>query len=203
MYKELYNYIFIGYKVMDTFDSLYTVLDVSNVVSEAELRKAYRTQAVKWHPDKNKDSGAEDRFKLIAKAYEILKDPQRRAAYDAAGGQGLDENPHMSDSRSAPFTNTHTSAFDIFQTMFRNENPFTTMHQSNGFSQQFSFNIGGAGSMQFQGSSSSSSTSIQIVNGRKTTKTVTQVTNADGTRETTIEETIENPDGTMGNLGSP
>ena len=182
---------------MDNLDSLYMVLGVSNNASDSELRKAYRTQAVKWHPDKNKEEGAEERFKLIAKAYEILKDPQRRAKYDALGGKGLDENINSLGSESnSPFNNDN-DAFDIFQSMFRNENPFANMNHATRFTQQFNFNTGISSNMQFQASSSSTSTSVQIINGKKTTKKITQITKADGTTKTTIEETIENPDGTI------
>ena len=58
----------------------YEVLGVTKGVSEAELKKAYRKLAMKYHPDRNKgDADAEKKFKEAAEAYEILRDPQKRA----------------------------------------------------------------------------------------------------------------------------
>ncbi len=68
----------------------YTLLGVSRSASEAELKAAYRKLAVKHHPDKNKgDKNAEKKFKEISQAYDVLKDPQKRAAYDQYGHQAF------------------------------------------------------------------------------------------------------------------
>ncbi|GMR19535.1 MAG: molecular chaperone DnaJ [Gammaproteobacteria bacterium] len=69
----------------------YDVLGVEKNVSEAELKKAYRRLAMKFHPDRNEgDANAEKRFKEAKEAYEILNDPQKRAAYDQFGHAGVD-----------------------------------------------------------------------------------------------------------------
>jgi molecular chaperone DnaJ len=68
----------------------YEILGVAKGVSEAELKKAYRKLAMKYHPDRNKgDADAEKKFKEAAEAYEILRDPQKRAQYDQFGHAGL------------------------------------------------------------------------------------------------------------------
>ncbi|HKE91701.1 MAG TPA: DnaJ domain-containing protein, partial [Gemmatimonadales bacterium] len=67
----------------------YDVLGVPRDASEAAIKKAYRKLAMESHPDRNKESGAEERFKEIAEAYEVLHDPEQRAAYDRYGEAGL------------------------------------------------------------------------------------------------------------------
>ena len=69
----------------------YEVLSVSKNASDAELKKAYRRAAQKYHPDRNPDDkSAEEKFKVAKEAWEILSDPQKRAAYDQFGHAGVD-----------------------------------------------------------------------------------------------------------------
>ena len=68
----------------------YEVLGVSKGATAAEIKKAYRKVAIKYHPDKNPDNKeAEDQFKEAAEAYEILSDEQKRAQYDRFGHEGM------------------------------------------------------------------------------------------------------------------
>uniref|UniRef100_A0A8D3A7D7 J domain-containing protein n=1 Tax=Scophthalmus maximus TaxID=52904 RepID=A0A8D3A7D7_SCOMX len=66
----------------------YKILGVSPESNEDEIKKAYRKMALKFHPDKNSDADAADRFKEIAEAYEILTDPKKRIIYDQFGEEG-------------------------------------------------------------------------------------------------------------------
>ncbi|MBR8462715.1 J domain-containing protein [Campylobacter sp. faydin G-24] len=66
-------------------ESLYETLGVSKGASSDEIKKAYRKLARKYHPDINKDPGAEDKFKEINAAYEVLSDDKKRALYDTHG----------------------------------------------------------------------------------------------------------------------
>ena len=69
----------------------YEVLGVAHNASEADLKKAYRRLAMKFHPDRNPDDkSAEAKFKEAKEAYEILSDPQKRTAYDQFGHAGVD-----------------------------------------------------------------------------------------------------------------
>jgi molecular chaperone DnaJ len=67
----------------------YVLLGLSREASEAEIKKAYRKLAMEYHPDRNHTPQAEARFKEITEAYEVLRDPQKRAAYDRYGKAGL------------------------------------------------------------------------------------------------------------------
>jgi molecular chaperone DnaJ len=67
----------------------YTLLGVQRDASDNDIKKAYRKLAMEFHPDRNAAAGAEAKFKEITEAYEILRDPQKRAAYDRYGKAGV------------------------------------------------------------------------------------------------------------------
>ena len=69
------------------YTDYYAALGVERGASADEIRKAYRRLAQKYHPDVSKEPGAEARFKEIGEAYQTLKDPEKRAAYDALGSR--------------------------------------------------------------------------------------------------------------------
>lgn len=68
----------------------YEVLGIAKGASDDEIKKAYRKMAKKYHPDVNKNEGAEDQFKEVNEAYEVLSDSQKKATYDQYGHAGLD-----------------------------------------------------------------------------------------------------------------
>jgi curved DNA-binding protein len=70
------------------FKDYYAILGVEPSAGEAEIKTAYRRLARKYHPDVSKEAGAEEKFKAVNEAYEALRDPQKRAAYDQLRAQG-------------------------------------------------------------------------------------------------------------------
>jgi DnaJ-class molecular chaperone len=74
----------------------YGLLEISKDADFDAIKKAYRKQAVKWHPDKNNSSEAADMFKSISEAYSVLSDPEKRDIYDRYGVDGLKEQDNGS-----------------------------------------------------------------------------------------------------------
>ncbi len=96
----------------------YEVLGVSKGADASELKKAYRKMAMKHHPDKNPDDpGAEDRFKEIGEAYEVLSDDQKRAAYDRYGHAAFSQGTGPSAGGAGGFGGG-VDPFDIFREVF-------------------------------------------------------------------------------------
>src|SRR5205085_11045734 len=94
----------------------YEILEVARTATDAELKVSYRKLAMRWHPDKNPgDKDCEHKFKEISEAYEVLKDEQKRAAYDrfghAAFEQGMGNQQHGFGDFGATFS-------DIFEGIF-------------------------------------------------------------------------------------
>src|SRR4026209_501440 len=68
----------------------YVVLGVERTATDAEIKPAYRKLAQKWHPDVNTDPAAQEQFKEINEAYQVLSDPDRRSRYDSFGRAGAE-----------------------------------------------------------------------------------------------------------------
>uniref|UniRef100_A0AAQ6ICZ7 J domain-containing protein n=1 Tax=Anabas testudineus TaxID=64144 RepID=A0AAQ6ICZ7_ANATE len=112
----------------------YKTLGIPKGSNEEEIKKAYRRMALRFHPDKNKDANAEEKFKEIAEAYEVLSDPKKRAVYDQLGEEGLKTGG--SSSSGAPGSSTYHYTFHgdphaTFASFFGGSNPFDMFFGSN------------------------------------------------------------------------
>lgn len=126
---------------MATKRDFYEVLGVAKSASAEELKKAYRQQALKFHPDRNKEAGAAEKFKEASEAYEVLSNPEKRQTYDQFGHSAFDPSQGFGAGgfggtrtyRQGPFTYTYTTGgggnqgfdfggfsdpFEIFESFF-------------------------------------------------------------------------------------
>src|SRR6266480_3855430 len=95
-------------KMPTTKRDYYEVLGVERNASDEEIKRAYRKLAVKFHPDKNPDDQhAEEKFKELGEAYDVLIDPDKRPAYDRFG--------HAAFAQGAGFGGGFHDPFDIFR----------------------------------------------------------------------------------------
>jgi len=117
----------------------YKVLGVEKNATEDEIKKAYRKMALRFHPDKNHEAGAEEKFKEISEAYEVLSDKDKRAAFDRFGAEGMRQGGSSGmGSPSHGFTFTHGSdPFEVFRTFFGGRDPFSEAFGEDPFSTMF------------------------------------------------------------------
>jgi curved DNA-binding protein len=109
------------------YKDYYKIMGVDRGASQDEIKRAYRKLARKYHPDVSKEADAEARFKEVGEAYEVLKDPEKRAAYDQLGAnwkQGQDFRPPPDwqpdfDFRGSGFSGADAEQFsDFFEELF-------------------------------------------------------------------------------------
>uniref|UniRef100_A0A8C4Z8I5 DnaJ heat shock protein family (Hsp40) member B5 n=1 Tax=Gadus morhua TaxID=8049 RepID=A0A8C4Z8I5_GADMO len=136
----------------------YQTLGIPKASNEEEIKKAYRRMALRFHPDKNKEANAEDKFKEVAEAYEVLSDPKKRAVYDQLGEEDARLKGRAtggSGSSGAPGGSTYHYTFHgdphaTFASFFGGSNPFdmffgSRTHGHPGRPNGFPFQGGGGG----------------------------------------------------------
>jgi molecular chaperone DnaJ len=96
----------------------YEVLGVGRNATEDDIKKAFRKLAFQYHPDKNHDDGASDKFKEVNEAYQVLCDPDKRSAYDRFGHSGLGGNPFGNASSGFENFSGFGGFGDIFESFF-------------------------------------------------------------------------------------
>ena len=129
------------------FKDYYKILGVARTASQDEIKRAYRKLARKNHPDVSKESDAEEKFKELQEANEVLKDPEKRAAYDQLGadwrsGQDFRPPPNWGSgfehSRGGGGARGREEFSDFFSELFGSGSPFTGASGGGRRGQQFS-----------------------------------------------------------------
>lgn len=116
----------------------YAILGVQRGASDDELKRAYRKMALKFHPDKNKSSSAEEKFKEIGEAYDVLSDPKKRQIYDQFGEEGLKGGA----GHGGVGGTSHPGSFDGFTYTYHGD-PRATFSQFFGTSNPFEMFMNG------------------------------------------------------------
>lgn len=115
----------------------YEVLGISKSASKDEIKKAYRTLAKKYHPDRNKEAGAEEKFKEAQEAYDVISDEQKRKAYDQYGFAGTQAFGGSGAGGFGGFESGDLGGFeDLLGNFFRRVSFLIFKHNVNSFALQ-------------------------------------------------------------------
>jgi curved DNA-binding protein len=117
------------------YKDYYKIMGVARDASQDEIKRVYRKLARKYHPDVSKEANAEEKFKEVQEAYEVLKDPEKRAAYDQLGSNwrsGQEFRPPPDWGRGFEFSSAYGGEdggfSDFFSSLFGSRSPFGQPH---------------------------------------------------------------------------
>nr|ABE57132.1 heat shock protein Hsp40 [Liriomyza sativae] len=119
----------------------YKVLGIARTANDDEIKKAYRKLALKYHPDKNHTPQAEERFKEIAEAYDVLSDKKKREIYDQYGEDGLKNGASGASGSPGGQNYFHGDARATFAQFFGSANPFGIFFGNNDPSGMFEHTV--------------------------------------------------------------
>ena len=152
----------------------YKILELSENCSQTDIKKHYKKMALKWHPDRNKENKdvAEEKFKKVSEAYEVLSNEDKRRKYDKFGTLDVSEISHVNPN-------------DIFQQMFGQQTGGFPFNIGQNPLEQFMFNMG---QNVMQQSKSQSISMNQF--GQRVLRTETQTTRPNGSVQIQIQEQV-------------
>lgn len=107
----------------------YKILGIAKGASDEEIKKAYRKLALRYHPDKNRSAGAEEKFKEIAEAYEVLSDVKKREVYDKFGEEGLKGGASAGGGGGGATYTFHGDPRATFAQFFGSATPFHNLFE--------------------------------------------------------------------------
>lgn len=110
----------------------YKLLGISRDATEDEIKKGYRKMALKYHPDKNKSPNAEEKFKEISEAYDVLSDKDKKAVYDKYGEEGLKAGGGGGGGQNGFHYSYQGDPRQTFKMFFGDENPFESFFSFGG-----------------------------------------------------------------------
>jgi molecular chaperone DnaJ len=122
----------------------YEVLGVQKRASKDEIKDSYRKLAMQFHPDRNKEAGAEEKFKEISEAYAVLSDEQKRQQYDQLGHSGFDQRYKQEDIfRGADFDSVFRDMGfgDVFRSIFGGGGGFGGFTEERNRGQDLAYNL--------------------------------------------------------------
>lgn len=182
----------------------YEVLEVTRDVSSTDIKKAYKKLALKWHPDKNPNNlvEANEKFKKISEAYEVLSDGKKRRFYDLYGKEGLDNQSSRPECHDHDYDNPFGFSFafrdpeDVFKEFFDEDSFFAQFGAFDATHSQAS-NFWTSNDFDFGESFAASHSTVRPGGARRTLKRTTISTKFNNGRKFTVKKIYKDGEETI------